>query len=254
MSAPAFPRAALRAPPPPVVGHRGAMAHAPENTLAGIRRAHALGATWVEVDVALTQDGETVLLHDRTLDRTTNATGPVARHSAAELDRVDAGGRFAPAFAGEPVPRLSALAALAMTLSIGVNLEIKPTPGREAETGTRVARDAVRLWPDDAPLLLSSFSTTSLCAAAIAAPHLPRGLLADPVPETWITLARGLGCATFHCRHDRADEALIAAARAEGWPVLVYTVNEAERAKALLALGVAAVITDAPDRILAALA
>src|SRR5437764_8171860 len=100
-------------PLPPVIGHRGAAASAPENTLAGLRRAKALGCTWVEFDVRLTADGALVLCHDARLDRTTDRTGRVAAQSLATVRQCDAGSRFGPAFAGEPVPTLGEALAFA---------------------------------------------------------------------------------------------------------------------------------------------
>ena len=96
----------------PVIGHRGAAARAPENTLAGLRRARELGAAWVEFDVMLTADRVPVLIHDETLERTTTGRGEVARHTAAEIRALDAGGWFAPEFAGERVPTLAEAVAL----------------------------------------------------------------------------------------------------------------------------------------------
>src|SRR5579862_3004583 len=99
---------------PPVIGHRGAAARAPENTLAGLRRAHALGCRWVEFDVRLTADGVPVLCHDSRLDRTTDGTGVIAEETLAAVRRCDAGLRFSPEFAGEPVPTLAEALSLAV--------------------------------------------------------------------------------------------------------------------------------------------
>src|SRR5207249_5332732 len=86
---------------PPVIGHRGAAAYAPENTLAGLRRAKALGCAWVEFDVRLTGDGALVLCHDPRLDRTTSGSGLVSATSLAAIRECDAGSWFDPSFAGE---------------------------------------------------------------------------------------------------------------------------------------------------------
>ena len=123
---------------PRVIGHRGAAAVAPENTLASLRRAKELGAGWVEFDVKLTRDGAAVLIHDERLERTTDGRGEVARTTLAELRKLDAGAWFDPAFAGERVPTLGDALALCGELGLGINVEVKPCPGREAETA-RVA-------------------------------------------------------------------------------------------------------------------
>src|SRR5579859_520454 len=91
---------------PAVIGHRGAAASAPENTLAGLRRAHALGASWVEFDVQLSRDARCILLHDDTIDRTTSGRGKAAAMELDALRRVDAGAWFSPEFTGERIPTL----------------------------------------------------------------------------------------------------------------------------------------------------
>src|SRR5271154_6533668 len=110
---------------PCVIGHRGAAASAPENTLAGLRRAKALGRSWVEFDVRLPGDGALVLCHDPRLDRTTSGSGLVSATSLAAIRELDAGSWFDPSFAGERVPTLDEVLSLASELDLGANIEIK---------------------------------------------------------------------------------------------------------------------------------
>ena len=155
-----------------MIGHRGAAARAPENTLAGLREAHELGARWVEFDVMLSRDGVPVLIHDETLQRTTDGRGAVARHTAAEIRPLDAGAWFAPEFAGERVPTLEEAVALLLELGLHANVEIKPATGHEVgdRRGGR-RRCLQRLWPKTGPrLLLSSFERDALAAAQRVAP------------------------------------------------------------------------------------
>ena len=236
---------------PRVVGHRGAAASAPENTLAGIRRAHALGVSWVEFDVNLTRDGVAVLMHDATLERTTDGKGTVEETDWEDLRRLDAGRWFAPAFAGERVPSFAETIELLLALGLSANVEIKPSPGREAETGTAVAAELARRWPTDRALpLLSSFQEASLAAARDAVPVLPRGLLISRTPPDWRARLERLDCVSYHCNHRHLDPGTVAAVKQAGWPVLVYTVNEAERARTLYEWGVDGIVTDRPDAIL----
>ena len=123
---------------PRLIGHRGAAALAPENTLASIRAAAESGVSWVEVDAKLSRDRVPMLMHDATLERTTTAQGPVADLTAAELGRLDAGSRFAPRFAGEPVPSLMQCLSECRALGLGLDLEIKPDKGSEAATAAAV--------------------------------------------------------------------------------------------------------------------
>ena len=107
----------------PVIGHRGAAGCAPENTLASFRKAREQGAAWVEFDVMLSRDEVPVLIHDETLERTTNGRGRVNQLTAAELQSLDAGCRFGPEFVGEPIPTLEAAVAVLLELGLGANLQ-----------------------------------------------------------------------------------------------------------------------------------
>jgi len=132
---------------PPVIGHRGTANLAPENTLAGIRRAQEEGAGWVEFDVKLTSDGIPILMHDDRLGRTTNGKGKVALASLKDIQALDAGSWFAPEFAGERVPTLRATLELCIELGLGINVELKPCPGREQETAEIALQTLVDAWP-----------------------------------------------------------------------------------------------------------
>ncbi len=235
----------------PIIGHRGAAGHAPENTLASLRAAAVLGVRWVEFDVRLSRDGCPVLFHDDRLERTSNGVGRVADRDAAALARLDAGAWFAPAFAGEPIPRLAqALVALA-ALRLGANVEIKADAGCEAATGQAVAALLATAWPATLlPPLVSSFSETVLQAVRATAPELRRALLVHAVPRGWRDRLAALGCRDLHCAAASVRPATLAEARAAGIPVRCYTVNDAPTAERLFAMGVEAVFSDFPDRLI----
>lgn len=234
-----------------IIGHRGAAARAPENTLAGIRKAHELGVTWVELDAMLTRDGVPVLIHDETLERTTSGRGRVPDRTLAELKTLDAGAWFAPAFAGEPLPTLEEAVALLQELNLNANIEIKPAKGYAVATGEIVAATLHRLWPADGPrLLLSSFARDALAAAQRTAPDIPRGLLAGRLPRDWHEAMQTLACTTLHLDHGKTSLVALQQLAGEGVPVLLYTVNTAERAQELLDAGAVAVFTDVPDLLL----
>lgn len=234
---------------PRLIAHRCGGALAPENTLAGLRVAAEQGYRAVEFDVMLSADGTPVLIHDETLERTTNGRGRVAEASDAELSRLDAGGWHSARFAGEPVPSFGEAAELCQALGLWANVEIKPSTGHEAETGRKVALAARALWAGASPPLLSSFSLEALAAAHAAAPELPRGLLVEAPPADWRDLLLRHDCVSLHCSGHHVDPQLIAQTHAAGVPLLVYTVNDPEDAALLLRAGVAALFTDRLDLI-----
>lgn len=243
--------AAVPVEPPAVIGHRGAAGHAPENTLASFRAARALGASWVEFDVKLTRDGQPILMHDEALERTTDGRGPVAAADLADVERLDAGRWFGSEFQGEPVPTLGrALAALAL-LGLGANVEIKPCPGRERETGDVVARRLRAEWPRHLPApLLSSFRDEALAAARDAAPEFPRAFLCGEIPADWRRRLEELGCTGLHCDHRRLDKARAEEVTARGFALRCYTVNDRRRADTLYRWGARSIFSDYPERIL----
>ncbi|HEY3912167.1 MAG TPA: glycerophosphodiester phosphodiesterase [Stellaceae bacterium] len=237
---------------PPVIGHRGAAARAPENTLGGLRRARALGCRWVELDARLTGDGELVLLHDERLERTTNGRGKVGAQPLAAIRHCDAGAWFDPSFAGEGVPTLAETIEVLAELGLGANIEIKAARGRAAATGAATAELLARRWPRELPApLISSFLGEALTAARDCMPAIARGWLVGAVPRDWREQAGRLGCAAIHADHRRLRPAIVAEIRHAGYAVLAYTVNNSARARELFAWGVASVFSDVPDIILA---
>ena len=239
---------------PPVIGHRGAAAAAPENTLASLRKAKELGATWVEFDVKLTRDGHPVLFHDDRLDRTTSGQGEVALTTLAQLRKLDAGAWFAPAFEGERVPSFADALALSAELGLGINVELKPCPGREAETARVALETLLEHWPERRPApLISSFARVCLRVACEVAPGLPRGYLAGALPRRWREQLEAYRCATLHLHHRRVSARQRAAVAAAGVPLALYTVNDPLRARALLGTGATALFTDRVGEVLTAL-
>lgn len=237
---------------PQIIGHRGACAYAPENTLASIRKAWAQGARWVEFDVRLTREGDLVLMHDEDVKRTTNGRGRVVDLTLAEIGALDAGAWFGGAHAGERVPTLAEAIALLAELGLGANIEIKSAPPEARATAEALARILAAYWPRAAgPPLISSFEVTALEAMQATAPHWPRGLLLQELKGDWRGLLDRLAAATLNIDHRPLDAGKVATARQAGRPLLCYTVNDAGRARQLFAWGVTAVFTDRPDALLA---
>jgi glycerophosphoryl diester phosphodiesterase len=232
------------------IAHRGAGKLAPENTLAAFRVGASHGFRAFECDVKLSADGVPFLLHDATLDRTTSATGSAGERPWAELSRLDAGSWHGPGYAGEPLPTLQSVATYLHANGFALDLEIKPTPGTEAHTGATVAAQVLRLWHDQAPTpLLSSFQPEALRAARDVAPELKRALLLDRLPDDPLALALELRCVALITADELMDAALIEKVHAAELRALVYTVNDADRAQALIGWGIDGIVTDAVDRL-----
>lgn len=236
-------------PYPLWIAHRGAGKLAPENTLAAFRVGAGHGYRMFECDVKLSDDGVPFLLHDATLNRTTDRRGTAGDLPWAQLSQVDAGGWHSRAFAGEPLPALTAIAHFVRRNGFALNIEIKPTPGTELHTGRMVAAEAARLWHNDAvPPLLTSFKVEALQGARESAAHLPRGLLLDKLHDGWLDQARSLGCVAVVSLYALLDAQVMAAIRGAGMKVLAYTVNDPAEAHRLHGLGIDGLITDAVDR------
>ncbi|HEU0199007.1 MAG TPA: glycerophosphodiester phosphodiesterase [Burkholderiaceae bacterium] len=245
-----------------VIAHRGGGRLAPENTIAAIDIGRAHGFSAIECDAMLAADGIPVLIHDPTLERTTNGRGAVAEQPAAALTALDAGAWFAPRFAGTRLPTLEAAVRHCRAHDVWINVEIKPSPGAEVETGTVVGRTATALYADvvrpggdqaaeiepRAPLL-SSFYPQALQAARAAAPDLPRGFLLERVPPDFPAWLGKLGCVALHTDHKNLTREQAHAIKAAGYWLFCYTVNDPERARQLFAWGVDAFCTDRIDLI-----
>jgi glycerophosphoryl diester phosphodiesterase len=237
-----------RWPYPLWIAHRGAGKLAPENTLAAFRLGAAYGYHAFECDVKLSADGVPFLLHDDTLERTTTGTGRAGDRPWSELSRLDAGAWHGRSYAGEPIASFEAIARYCLANDFRLDLEIKPTPGLEQETGRAVGEWVRKLWRATPPLL-SSFRPESLAGAREVAPELPRALLLDTLWPNCMAVAEALGCVAVVTNDALMDAALIAQLHSAGRQALVYTVNEAARAHELLALGIDGIVTDAVDRL-----
>jgi glycerophosphoryl diester phosphodiesterase len=235
-------------PYPRWVAHRGAGKLAPENTLAAFRLGASYGYRMFECDVKLSADGVPFLMHDATLERTTNGSGTGGDLPWEQLARLDAGSWHSRAYAGEPLATFENVARYCLANGYFLNVEIKPTPGAEPKTGDVVARHAARLWAGrSVPPLLTSFRPESLAAARAAQPELPRGLLLDTLWEGWWETAQSLGCVAVVCNHALWDAATAARVQGEGLRCLSYTPNDEWAVQRLLALGTDGIITDRVD-------
>lgn len=235
-------------PYPRWIAHRGAGKLAPENTLAAFRLGAEHGYRMFECDAKLSADGVVFLMHDATLERTTNGHGTGGDHTWHALSQLDAGGWHSRRYAGEPLPSLQALTRFCLANRYLLNIEIKPTPGTERQTGQVVAEQAAAWWAHaDTPPLLTSFKPDALAGAQAAAPDLPRGLLLDSLWEGWMETAQQLGCVAIVCNYALWDTSTVAQVHAAGMRCLSYTVNDEWAAERLIDLGTDGIITDRVD-------
>lgn len=243
-------------PYPKVLAHRGGGTLAPENTLAGLRRGMEAGYRAIEFDVMLARDGVPVVLHDPFLGRTVPGAGNVVDYDGRELAAMDAGGWFGRAYEGEPVPLFVEFAQFCKAHGVWMNIEIKPAPGFEIETGGAVARIAAAMFADEiaegrvaSVPLLSSFSQVALEAAREVAPQLPRGFLMSELPPDWERRAREVGAVAIHANQRHLTQPQAREVKAAGFGLFCYTVNDPARARELLAWGMDAFCTDRIDLI-----
>ncbi|NEX60507.1 glycerophosphodiester phosphodiesterase [Noviherbaspirillum galbum] len=245
---------------PKIVAHRGGGTLAPENTLAAMRCGLQHGFHAVEFDVMLSADRIPVLMHDPQFGRTVRGAGNVADTTAASLAAMDAGAWHGPSFAGEPVPRYEDVVAFCKENRIWMNVEIKPAPLHEVETGQVVgeltrqlfqkeAQSHIRGTNDVSLPLFSSFSFEALMAAKEAAPEIPRGFLLDKLAPGWLDKAQALDVVAIHTNHKNLSPDQVAMVKEHGYGLFCYTVNTPERAREILGWGVDAFCTDRIDLI-----
>ncbi len=232
-------------PYPKLIAHRGGGCLAPENTLAAIRLGQSLGYNAAEFDVKLSRDGVAMLLHDATLERTTSGQGDAGELDWTALAVLDAGSWHSAPYKDERIARFDAAAKLLRSGGTLAHVEIKPSPGREKETGATVAALAAEFWRGAAVApLLSSFSFEALSSAQLMAPELPRAWLTEQIgSEDWKCLER-LEAASLNTDHRRLARDAVARLHGQGVRVLAYTVNQVDRARELFDWGVDGIFTD----------
>lgn len=240
---------------PQIFAHRGAKAVAPENTLPAFQRALDMRVDGIELDVHCSKDGQLVVIHDESLERTTTGTGKVSDYTAAQLAEIDAGSRFNSAFARVGVPTLDEVFDLVGN-RCQVNVELKsedPNGGDQAEP--LIAMIKARNLYDQ--VIVSSFNPPSLIKMRALAPTIQLGLLYYlPLPtflrDAWFSPI--INPEAIHPYHRLVDANLMAWANAHDCPVNTWTVNDVAEAQRLAALGVNVIMSDVPDQIMAALA
>ncbi|MFZ2965125.1 MAG: glycerophosphodiester phosphodiesterase family protein [Rhodoglobus sp.] len=231
-----------------IAGHRGDKAGAPENTLAAMRLAIAGDADFVETDLQLTADGVPVLMHDWTLDRTTDGSGPVWALTWEQLSDLDAGAWYAPEFRGTRVPRLEEFLDLVAPSQKRIILEVKGS-WNAAQLAPVVAEIQSRRL--DERVIVASFDIVSLRHLRSVAPDIPRAVIARQVVGDPAILAGTCGAIVIVTSSAFAEQQPDAVARIQdaGLGVLLYTLNDADTWTEAITLGVDGIITDRPGEL-----
>uniref|UniRef100_A0A7C1FLR6 Glycerophosphodiester phosphodiesterase n=1 Tax=Caldilinea aerophila TaxID=133453 RepID=A0A7C1FLR6_9CHLR len=240
---------------PAIFAHRGARCVAPENTLPAFTRALEMGVDGIELDVHRSADGHLVVIHDFTVDKTTNGQGRVEQMTAAELRQLDAGGYFSPQFAGVQIPFLEEVLDLVGD-RCRLNIEIKSMHpyADDASEGVATLIRKRNLYDQ---VIVSSFNPITLLKMRHLDPRIALGVLYDasmPAFLRKIWAGPPLRPEAQHPHHALIDAEFMAWARSLPAAVNTWTVNEVEEARRLAALGVDVIITDVPDQIMMGLA
>ena len=232
---------------PLVIAHRGASLHAPENTLAAFRLAAELGADAIELDAMLTADGNVVVHHDRTLERTTDGVGRLTDCTLEELRRLDAGSYFNDEFVGEQIPTLQEVLQL-VGERILINIELSNYASPLNALPERASK-IVREFQLESRILFSSFNPIALVRASRLVEEVPLGLLVMPTQPSWLRWLFGwiASHSAYHPHWQIVDQQTVSRHHMAGRRVHVWTVNDPERITSLVNLGVDGVITDALD-------
>jgi glycerophosphoryl diester phosphodiesterase len=232
-----------------IIGHRGASGHAPENTLAAFRKAVALGAAFIETDLQLSRDARFVAIHDDSVDRTTNGQGKVHDQTLASLRRLDAGSWFGSEYTGERIPTLEEILEFTKKNDIVFYLELKPSG---SWGGEHALIGALRESGEVARVVVISFDPAILAGLRKIEPTLMTGVLYDGQLPDPLKAALDVGARQIVVRGDLVTPSMITEAHKRDVQVVCWTVNHPAHIRLLMGAGVDGIMSDYPDRLLAA--
>lgn len=232
-----------------IIGHRGASGHAPENTLAAFRKAVALGAAFIETDLQLSRDARFVAIHDDSVDRTTNGQGKVHDQTLATLRRLDAGSWFGSEYTGERIPTLEEILEFTKKNDIVFYLELKPSG---SWGGEHALIGALRESGEVARVVVISFDPAILAGLRKIEPTLMTGVLYDGQLRDPLKAALDVGARQIIVRGDLVTPSMITEAHKKDVQVVCWTVNHPAHIRLLMGAGVDGIMSDYPDRLLAA--
>ena len=232
------------------IAHRGASGHAPENTLAAFRRAVSQGVSFIETDLHLTRDAHFVAIHDDTVNRTTGGHGAVNQLALAEIRRLDAGSWFASEFIGERIPTLVEILEFARKHDVVFYLELKPSG---FWGGEHALISNLRDSGEIARVIVISFDPVILAGLRKLEPTLMTGLLHDGKIQDPFEKAQEIGARQLAVRGDLVTPNFLKEAHKRDLQVVCWTINSPAHMRLLEASGVDGIMSDYPDRLLAAL-
>ena len=219
---------------PKIIAHRGASTLAPENTIAAFAKASEIGARWCECDVGVMADGTLLVIHDETVDRTTNSWDS---WGYGELRRLDAGAWFSPTYRFERIPELADVVSFANATQTSFNIELKPrAAGKRRDTLVENLEVALQSFKNKSGLLISSFDHELLGAVRKAMPELPLAWLCRQATD--------LGCSAIHPAWEGLTEVEVSEMLSAGFEVNAWTVNSLEDARTAAKWGVSGIFTD----------
>ncbi len=228
-----------------VLAHRGYSSKAPENTMAAFELALEKGSHGLELDVHLSRDGEVVVIHDHTLERTTNGTGVVEEHTLSELHRLDAGSWFSPQFKGERIPTLDQVCALIKGKNLLLNVELKAALGFEKLNECLI--EILANHDIEEQVIVSSFNHYSLAHLKQIRPGLRTGILYNAaLVDPWI-YAKSIGASALHPYYLGIIPEIVAGAQQNGMMVSTWTVDSPPDIKRMIAAKVDSIITNEPE-------
>ena len=232
---------------PKIIAHRGASTLAPENTIAAFAKASEIGARWCECDVGVMADGTLLVIHDDTVDRTTNSSGSWDSWGYGELRRLDAGAWFSPTYRFERIPELADVVSFANATQTSFNIELKPrAAGKRRDTLVENLEVALQSFKNKSGLLISSFDHELLSAVRQAMPELPLAWLCTPAEvraESWREASQ-IECTAIHPCGQDLTEADVHEMLDAGFDVNVWTVNSLEDARTAAKWGISGIFTD----------
>lgn len=230
-----------------VQGHRGSSAIAPENTIAAFRQAAEHGAKWVELDVALNADGDLIVIHDDSVDRTTDGSGNLGALTTAQIKALDGGSWFGTNFTGEKIPTLDEVITALGGFGLNINVEIKQHPHHKSlDQLVNAVADAIAKRPSHMEIMISSFDPECLKAMHKREPNLELAMLWGRVPDDWEAKLASIPATSIHAHYKGLCIGLLEQTSAKGIKVRAWTSNDPVELASFWHAGLTGVITDDP--------